>query len=176
MKFLPSIFVIALVGHCAAECPASHEELPTLYDDQTFNCAVYWAGEGDDSALNSCIDCEGNDGIVEGYVHPDGWDQTDVPGRFYNFGSFLVKPGCTYTVWQEANYEGEFREFDGTLLEAKNDWGYYWSGGPEDEGCAWYGWASYKCRCQQKMLVNDHQILSFILKFLKNNWFCLNKT
>ena len=55
-----------LVERGAAECPASHEELPILYDDDTFTCAILWRGEGDDSVLNSCIDCDGNDGIGAG--------------------------------------------------------------------------------------------------------------
>jgi len=141
-----SLLLFTLLGSAAAECPASHEELPTLYDDDTFNCAIKWLGEGDDSALNSCNECDGSDGIEAGYVYYDG---EDVTGSYYA-GSFMVKPGCTLTVWEDQNWEGEYREFDGTYLEPNNDWGYYF--GPNDAGCAHYGWHSWKCRCQQKML------------------------
>jgi len=153
MKFmLLTLAAVALfLGGIGAECPASHEVLPTLYDDDTFNCAVRWRGEGDESPLNSCVDCDGYDGIDSENVYYDGQNlgDDDEPG-YFSFGSFLVKPGCTLTFWEETRFEGDFRDFyDG--LEPNNDWGYYWSD-PPTEGCANYGIGSFKCRCQQKML------------------------
>jgi len=160
------LLLFALLGSAAAECPASHEELPTLYDDTTFNCAIIWMGKGDDSALNSCKGCYGStdglDGIEGGLVYYDGYDEPGIceapcgspPGADLYIGytgSFMVKPGCTLTVWEKNLFNGEFREFDGTLLEPNNNWGIYDSI-PNIDGCAYYYWNSFKCRCQQKML------------------------
>ena len=59
------------------------------------------------------------------------------------------------TAWYEAEYEGDFREYKGTLLEPNNDWGKYINDSPEENGgCHHYHWGSYKCRCQQEMFVS----------------------
>jgi len=159
MRRMRFLLLFTLLGSAAAECPASHEELPTLYNEDTFNCAFRWAGEGDDNNLNSCNDCDDGDwvgdgigGIGAGYVYYDGQDiyNASVNNGTTYAGSFMVKPGCTLTVWEYENYEGEYREFDGTLIEPNNNWGRYIN--PPLDGCSYYLWGSWKCRCQQKML------------------------
>jgi len=135
----------------AAECPGNHEEIPTLYDDDTFTCWVFWSGLGHDSPLNSCIDCDGVSWPeAEEWLYPDGSDKTTEPEMYFHVGSFLVKPGCTVTGFVEANYEGEFRDFYGTLLESNNQWGHNFLDSTSPT-CGRWGWGSQKCRCQQKM-------------------------
>ena len=93
MKFL--LAAVALLGLATSECPESHEEIPTLYDDSTFNCMTYWQGAGDPSQLNSCVDCFGTSWPENGLTRPDGYDYTTEPGSYHQVGSFVVKPGCT---------------------------------------------------------------------------------
>lgn len=152
MILLTSIVTLAMIaGLGTAECPGNHEEVPTLYDDETFTCWVLYQGEGHDSPLNSCVDCDGVSWPEgESFMEPDGVDYTTEPESYVHVGSFLVKPGCTLTGFVEANYEGEFRDFYGTLLESNNDWGHHYLDSTSP-GCGRYGWGSYKCRCQQKM-------------------------
>ena len=38
-------FMFMIQSHGGAECPASHEEIPTLWDDDTFNCFMFWQGQ-----------------------------------------------------------------------------------------------------------------------------------
>lgn len=147
MKFLS--VALALLGKAASECPASHEEVPTLYDDTTFNCMTYWQGSGDPSQLNSCVDCFGTSWPENGLTKPHGYDYTAEPGAYHSVGSLLIKPGCTVTAWMEANYEGAYMEYDGTLLVTENTFGHHFDG---SSGCSSYGWGSFKCRCQQEML------------------------
>ena len=60
------IAIALVVERGGAECPASHEEVPTLYDNDTFSCAMTWEGLGDDNSLNSCTSCSGWDGVAAG--------------------------------------------------------------------------------------------------------------
>ena len=93
----------------------------------------------------------------------------EEPGFFWTTGSFLVKPGCTLTAWDNANYEGNFRDFEGTLLESDNTFGQD-NLDPVCVSNSQYGFGSWKCRCQQKMLVSDEQLAS-TLKLLSGFWF-----
>lgn len=95
MKLLLAAALALLGGRAASECPESHEEVPTLHDDSTFNCMTYWQGSGDPSQLNSCVDCFGTSWPENGLTRPDGYDYTAEPGSYHSVGSFLVKPGCT---------------------------------------------------------------------------------
>ena len=59
------------------------------------------------------------------------------------------------TAWMEANYEGAYMEYDGTLLVTDNAFGHHFDG---SSGCSSYGWGSFKCRCRQEMLVSINQV------------------
>jgi len=149
MLYAAVLLLAALVSHGGAECPASHEEIPTLWDDDTFNCFMMWQGPGDSSALNSCIgDCDsGADGVDAGILHKHG---DDVPGeddRWYPIGSYLVKPGCQVTWWKSENFHSDdWGEIPGLVLNPEN------ASGKDDMDWCWdWGWGSYKCRCQMTM-------------------------
>ena len=44
-----------------------------------------------------------------GLLEWDGHDYPGNPGFYVHVGSFIVKPGCTLSAWDQANYEGDFR-------------------------------------------------------------------
>ena len=45
-----------------------------------------------------------------GLLDWDGHDYPGTPGFYTHVGAFLVKPGCTLSAWEQADYEGEFRQ------------------------------------------------------------------
>jgi len=155
IKFFTTVLILAgFAYHGSAECPADHEEIPTLWDDDTFNCAMVWQGPGNDSPLNSCCDtnnddsdCCYRDGVDAGWLWPHGYDNPGQDKLYYPVGSYLVKPGCTVTWWKNEDYHSDdWAEVPGLVLNPKNK-----SGKDDVNGCWEWGWGSFKCRCQQKM-------------------------
>ena len=62
-----------------------------------------------------------------GFVYYDGQDFAGESNTAFYIGSLLVKPGCSITAWDTAFYEGDFREYPGTLIDPNNKFGIYFS-------------------------------------------------
>merc|ERR1712008_85092 len=92
MMRLIIISIVALfhLSGTAGECP-SMDEVPVMYNKETFMCARLYTGFGSDNAIDACNDCPGYPGYYDYY---DGIDSDSPLGYYFTIGSVIVRPGC----------------------------------------------------------------------------------
>ena len=134
MKLLLLALGIALIN---AECPDVND-LPVYFNDDTFFCARFYYGHGDDLALHGCNGCD-----ISTYIDlPDNTNQDAGDGYHYPVGSVIVRPGCTFYQFHESHYNGNWKTFEGPGVWSKVDGGY----NGDHSNCA-KGERSIMCRC-----------------------------
>ena len=134
MKLLLLALGIALIN---AECPDVND-LPVYFNDDTFFCARFYYGWGDDLALHGCNGCD-----ISTYIDlPDNTNQDAGDGYHYPVGSVIVRPGCTFYQFHESHYNGNWKTFEGPGVWSKVDGGY----NGDHSNCA-KGERSIMCRC-----------------------------
>jgi len=134
---MPPTFLLftfsAMIISCKGECP-SMSDIPVMYHDEAFTCAMWWHEKGGNYSVDSCNG--------DSFTNPNGGDGDAGTGCYYKFGSVFVKPGCTLYMFKNAGYSGESHVISGPKEVYSNaHWGRY-PGTP--------GPASFRCRCIQK--------------------------
>ena len=122
-----------------------HEDKP---EDDYFWAGRYYRGQGHDIPDLAC-----NEDMVP---TKDGYRHSSPPGSNIVMGSLMVLPGCTWYLFEDYDYEGEWMEFSGGnsgLLVSKltNRWDRYcqiW--GDNNEILAVPCFPSYLASCQQR--------------------------
>jgi hypothetical protein len=140
IKIVALIVIIAFAQGARGECP-NINDLPVYYNDNTFMCARFYYGFGNDLPLHGCNGCS----IQEFVDVTDGanWDAGD--GLQYPVGSLIVRPGCTFYQFNEQYYGGGWKNYEGPAIYSKIE------NGPDttETGCA-KGRPGIKCRCGMK--------------------------
>ena len=94
------IFVLILSFNLIrAECP-SMNQVPVMYDSDTFLCGVYFSGEGRGYPIDGCNKCRPGDD-ENGRLMKHGHNHDAGEGYFIPMGSVIIRPGCKlygYTV------------------------------------------------------------------------------
>jgi len=142
MKLI-SIFLVLVAGiiqNSNSECPQVND-LPVYYDENTFYCARFYYGFGDDLEIRGCNGCS----IQEYGDLNDGFDQDAGDGRQFPVGSLIVRPGCTFYQFHESHYNGGWNVYEGPGIWPKIE------NGPNSEnaGCA-KGRPGIMCRCSMR--------------------------
>ena len=114
MKLYLAILIIALINQSKSECP-NLDDIPNMYNSNTYMCARFYYGFGHDLAVRGCNGCS----ISEYYDVPHGQDTTAPDGRQYPFGSIMVKPGCKFYVFHDHNYGGGYDIYEGPAIVSK---------------------------------------------------------
>ena len=137
MKLLLIALCIALIN---AECP-DIDDFPVYFNDNTFFCARFYYGPGDDLALHGCNGCS-----LSNYLDvPDNANNDAGDGYHYPVGSLIVRPGCTFYQFHESHYNGNWKTFEGPGVWSKVDGGY----NGQNSNCA-KGERSIMCRCNMR--------------------------
>jgi hypothetical protein len=100
IKVVAFIIIIAFAHGARGECP-SVNDLPVYYNDNTFFCARFYYGLGNDLPLHGCNGCSTQQ---YGDVY-EGMDSDAGAGLIYPLGSLIVRPGCTFYQFDNV-YEG----------------------------------------------------------------------
>ena len=91
-------------------------DIPVMFSDDLFMCAMYWRGWGGEHSVSAC---NGNDITNHNSIHllylnldrskevSDHKDATQDDTHLYPMGSIMVKPGCTLYLYRDPNYSGE---------------------------------------------------------------------
>merc|ERR1712241_1523666 len=141
MAHFKAIFslLVFVFASAKAECPRHGlEDIPDMYNDQTFNCARFYYGWGHDLSVRGCNGCS-----IDDYADiPHGMDLDAGDGHHYPMGSVMVKPGCTFYVYHETNFNGGYEKYEGPTIISRVDSGH----NSQEDGCA-KGWPSFQCRC-----------------------------
>ena len=97
---LNKIFVLILsFSQILAECP-SMDQVPVMYNSDTFLCGVSFSGEGREYPIDGCNKCRPDDD-ENGHRMKHGYNSDAGDGRFFPMGSVIIRPGCKlygYTV------------------------------------------------------------------------------
>jgi len=144
-----------LISGLNAECPQI-DSLPVLNDaGDNFYCAFNWIGDiypwDHDIPLEAC-----NDGQ---YDYMDGFDNPGTDNRhFLQVGGLIVKAGCTFYGYSNANYGGSLTQYFGPATFPNGC-----SGGncPSDHNSEYWGYSSIRCRCKQEPIIcqpSDHWV------------------
>jgi len=117
-----------------------------------FYCAFSWRDDypwNNDIPLEACNERSLNDTFM------DGFDSNLGDGQFRAFGGTIVKAGCTIYGYELSHFEGNHHDYNGPATFA--------NGCPylDDDQChdtmwendAYWGWPSYRCRCQQDPII-----------------------
>ena len=75
-----------------AECP-SMDQVPVMYDSDTFLCGVAFFGEGREYQVDGCNKCRPDDN-ENGYRMKHGFNSDAGDGSFFAWGSVIIRPGC----------------------------------------------------------------------------------
>jgi hypothetical protein len=130
-------FSAILVGIANGECPGM-DDLPVMYNADTFMCARFYYGWGHDLAVSGCNGCS----LQDHADIPHGLDQEAGDGYIYPMGSAMVNAGCTLYVFHDHNFGGSYDRYDGPTIVSTIHSG----GGSVTDGCA-NGHPSFQCRC-----------------------------
>merc|ERR1712008_503131 len=143
MMRLIIISIVALfhLSGTAGECP-SMDEVPVMYNKETFMCARLYTGFGSDNAIDACNDCPGYPGYYDYY---DGIDSGSPLGYYFTIGSVIVRPGCQIYLYQYAGFQGTPTNYGSGIHTNLH--------GPVSGSCP--GWTGIKCRCQMTPPVCD---------------------
>ncbi len=101
MSAILAILALFSVRAIFAECP-NIRDVPVMYDNERFMCAVRWRGEGHQYPVDACNTCneaefpEPETGI---YIFDGEEGFYDPTAYFYSMGSLIVKPGCTLYLY-----------------------------------------------------------------------------
>ncbi len=93
--FVRLVVLFGLIQSIAGECP-NMRDVPVMYDDNKFMCAVRWRGAGNEYPVEACNNCEADE---PDYFIYDGEDGEYEASSHYAMGSLLVKPGCIFYVY-----------------------------------------------------------------------------
>ena len=108
MKLLLIALCLTLIK---AECPTVND-LPVYFNDDTFFCARFYYGKGDDLALHACNGC----GVAHHADIKDGQNEDAGDGYQFPVGSLLVRPGCTFYQFHDDHYNGGYNVWEGPGL------------------------------------------------------------
>merc|ERR1711860_44798 len=140
ISFVKVLLVFGYIYSAKGECPAP-DDIPIMYDENTFTCATFWAGPGADQWVDACNG--GCDTQPDSFTVGDGTDYSVT----VSMGSVFVKPGCQLFMYPEANYKGKVNPdtiHGGAGVQFYNNE----FGGENIASCGRII-GSYKCRCQQ---------------------------
>ena len=102
MTLLKFTLVLIFCALANGECPDIND-IPIMYDENTFTCALKWYGPGNDNAIQGCNDCSL---LSPGYgTLEDGWDGNAPSGSHYSTGSVVVMPGKTILQKRSPQYK-----------------------------------------------------------------------
>ena len=94
------IFVLILSFNLIrAECP-SMNQVPVMYNSDTFLCGLLFFGEGRGYPIDGCNKCTPEDD-ENGYRMKHGYNYASDDDQFLPMGSVIIRPGCKlygYTV------------------------------------------------------------------------------
>ena len=110
MKQIGIFFILFFVfaQNSKSECPQVND-LPVYMNSDTFFCARFYYGFGDDLDIHGCNGCS----IQEFADLSDGFDADAGDGRQYPVGSLIVRPGCTFYQFHENYYNGGWDVYEG---------------------------------------------------------------
>jgi len=139
-----ALFSLLTVG-IGAECP-NINDLPVLNEQgDKFFCGFTW---NDYHPWDQHIPLEGCNGAETPFL--DDYDYPGTPGYFAQMGSIIVKAGCTLYAYSDHDYIGERVDFIGPATFPDGCTGGRcptWNSGD------FWGWPSFKCRCQQDPII-----------------------
>ncbi len=133
-----------LAAWVKAECPPM-EDVKVMWDEDTFNCARMWMGTGADHPVQGCNAC--TEGQESDWDYFDEAENAGGGGGYFSVGSLMVLPGCTFYGFDQSDFLGGIFEYSaGTHSNVDGP------NGNSEVSCGPSGFASYKCRCQQKLI------------------------
>jgi len=138
-----SIVALFHLSGTAGECP-SMDEVPVMYNKETFMCAWLYTGPGSDYAIDACNDCP-NDFPHQSWLY-DGWDQDGPACCYMPIGSVIVRPGCQIYLYEDLGFQGVITNY-GSGIHTNLQGPLYFPPCP--------GWKGLKCRCQMTPPVCD---------------------
>ena len=108
------LIIAIFIQNSTSECPQVND-LPVYLRDDTFFCARFYYGFGDDLDIHGC-----NGGCsvasTDYYDLVDGADYDAGKDQQYGMGSVIVRPGCTLYTFHEAGYNGGWTTYEGPGL------------------------------------------------------------
>lgn len=139
-----SIVALFHLSGTAGECP-SMDEVPVMYNKETFMCAWLYTGPGSDYAIDACNVCP-NDIDNGHYDVNDGFDQAGEACFYLPIGSVIVRPGCQIYLYEDLGFQGVITNY-GSGIHTNLQGPLYQPPCP--------GWKGLKCRCQMTPPVCD---------------------